>query len=233
MKEEPASARKHPAALASIVIAGVAVTVLALVTIAYLLGWIPTRAALPSAPGSFAIPGQQLPGSVQQGGVDLLPGETLIAPADSPGPPAAAQAQAPKPVVPPSAAQPTTPKYAKPAPFETAKPAAPTKAPPPIYSQPAPPASSGSYTQVLPSRAAPSKPSYGRGDTPPATSFERSTRTICVNCGTVASIGSVDGDWEVRVRFEDGSTETLRYPDRPRLRIGERVHLEDGRLIPE
>jgi len=37
----------------------------------------------------------------------------------------------------------------------------------------------------------------------------------------------------VRVRFEDGSTETLRYAERPRLRIGERVHLEDGRLIPE
>lgn len=229
MKEDLASARKHPAALASIVIAGVAVTVLALVTVAYLLGWLPTRAALPNAPGSFAIPGQQLPGSVQQGGVDLLPGETLVAPADSPRPAAAA----PKPVVPPSAAQPTTPKYAKPTPFETAKPAAAKKAPPPIYSQPAPPAASGSNTQVLPSRAAPSRPSYGRSDTPPATSFERSTRTICVNCGTVASIGSVDGDWEVRVRFEDGSTETLRYPDRPRLRIGERVHLEDGRLIPE
>ncbi len=232
MKEELATARKHPAALASTVIAGVAVTVLALVTIAYLLGWVPTRATLPSAPGSIASPGQQLPGSVQQGGVDLLPGETLIAPADSPQLPAA-QAQAPKAVLPPSAAQPTTPRYAKPAPFDTAKPAAPRKAPSPIYPQPAAPASSADYAQVLPSRAAPSKPNYGRGDLPPATSFERSTRTLCVNCGTVASIGSVGGDWEVRVRFEDGSTETLRYPDRPRLRIGERVHLEDGRLISE
>ena len=54
-----------------------------------------------------------------------------------------------------------------------------------------------------------------------------------MNCGTIASIGSAGGDWEVRVRFEDGTLETLRYPDRPRLRIGERVHLEDGRLIPE
>jgi hypothetical protein len=37
----------------------------------------------------------------------------------------------------------------------------------------------------------------------------------------------------VRVRFEDGSSQTLRYPERPPLRVGERVHLEDGRLLPD
>lgn len=219
MKEELASARKHPAALASIVIASVAVTALAFVTIAYLLGWIPTRGGLPSAPGSIAGTGQQLSGTVPQAGLDLLPGETLVAPPE---------AQAPlSPVAQP---RPTTPRYAKPAALEAPKPAAvPKNLPPPIYTQP--PAPSTPYAQVLPPRSAPGKPNYGRGA--PPTSFERSTSNICVNCGTIASIGSAAGDWEVRVRFEDGSTETLRYPDRPRLRIGERVHLEDGRLIPE
>ena len=222
MMEELASARSHPAALASIVIASVAVAALALVTIAYLLGWIPTRAALPSAPGSMASPGQQITGTEQQGGLDLLPGETLVAPAE-----------APKPVVTAAEPKPTTPHYAKPAPLESPKPAPAAKRPqPPIYTRPGAPASSTSFAQVPPSRGAPSKPDYSRGEAP-ITSFERSSRNICVNCGTIASIGSAGGDWEVRVRFEDGTLETLRYPDRPRLRIGERVHLEDGRLIPE
>lgn len=224
MQQELSPARKHPAALAAIVIASVAVLAFALVTIAYLLGWIPTRGALPAGPGSIAIPGQQLSGTLQ-GGVDLLPGETLVAPADTPKPAPAA----------PATPQPSTPQYTKPTPLEPPRPApAPLqkKAPPPIYAQPPAPSSSSSYAQVLPSRAAPSKPNYNREA--PATSNERSTRNICVNCGTVASIGAAGGDWEVRVRFDDGSTETLRYPDRPRLRIGERVHLEDdGRLIPE
>ncbi len=212
MKEELASARKHPAALASIVIASVAVTALALVTIGYLLGYVPTRGG--STPGSMAIPGQQVTGTVNQSGVDLLPGESLVAPEASQAPPST---PAPAPSLEP---RPTIPQYAKPAPLAPAKPAI-TKTPPPVYTQPAAPTSSTSYAQVLPSRAAPAKPTY----TP---------RDFCVNCGTIASIGSApSGDWEVRVRFEDGSTETLRYRDRPRLRIGERVHLEDGRLIPE
>ncbi len=191
MMEQHASTGRHPAAVASMAIAGLAVAALALVTIAYLVGWIPMHGVLPPGPGSIATPGQQLAGTVQ-GGVDLLPGETLVAPAESPRvevPKADAPRVAPAPV---EAPRPTTPQYtkhAKPTPL----------APPPR----------------------------------PAPSFERSTRDYCVNCGTIASIGSAGGDWEVRVRFEDGSTETLRYADRPRFRIGERVHLEDGRLIPE
>jgi len=228
MKEELASARRHPAALASIVIAGLAVTALALVTIAYLLGWIPVRGASPP-PGSVAAPGQQITGTLQEGGVDLLPGETLVVPAETPKPatPASVPAQT-------SVPGPTTPRYAKPASLGPPQPALPVpqKTPPPVYTQPAAPSSIRSYAQGLPSRAAPGKPQYNRAEAPP-TSFERSTRNICVNCGSIASIGSSAEGWEVRVRFEDGSVETLRYAERPRLRIGERVHLEDGRLIPE
>ena len=214
-------ARKHPAALAAMVIAGIAMTALALVTIAYLLGYLPARGG--STPASMAIPGQQVVGTVQQGGVDLLPGETLIAPADAPvvAPPPAARPAEPS--------KPTTPQYAKPAPLEPAKPAPAKKTPPANSVQPAAPPPSTSYAEILPQRAAPSRPTYREAPAVPPP-----PRDYCVNCGTIASIGTAaTGEWEVRVRFEDGTTEAMRYTDRPRLRIGDRVHLEDGRLIPD
>ena len=221
------SARAHPAAVISLVVAGLAVTACAIVAIAYMLGWIPAGPQLPSAPTSMATPGQQVAGSAPD--LALLPGETLVSPADAP-----ASSSAPEPARPAPAAapQPTKPTY-KTAPPEPARSLpAPRKAPAPIYAQPAP-APSTPYAQVLPSRAAPGKPNYTRSELAPYTSYERSSGELCVNCGVVVSIASSGVDWEVRVRFEDGASETLRYPDRPRLRIGERVHLEDGRIIPE
>ncbi len=223
MKEELASARKHPAALASIVIASLAVTALAAVTIAYLLGWAPAHTAAPPSPVGMAIPGQQMTGTME-GGVALLPGETLVEPPQTPphSPPVGEP--------PPSAPRQATPgapkpEPAKPAPSKTAAGKA-----PPIYSQPAPPPPS--HAQALPSRAAPYRPNYTREEISP-NSFERSSRTYCVNCAVIDSIASAGPDWEVRVRFEDGTRETLRYAERPRLRVGERVHLEDGRLVRE
>src|SRR5258706_5859219 len=137
-------------------------------------------------------------------GVVLLPGETLI---DNP---------------------------------ESAKAAAPVSAPPPALAAPAPAArpqpSPPSYTKSPPSRIAPSARTYlreERREPAPPRSYERSIRNVCVNCGTVASIGSSGGDWEVRVRFDDGTSQLIRYPERPALRAGERVHLEDGRLLPD
>ena len=102
-----------------------------------------------------------------------------------------------------------------------------------------PPAAPSPAPAVKKPAPAPSPPRYNQPRPPvvareaPRPSPPRATRSVCVNCGVVTSVARGDYDWEVRVRFEDGSTETLRYPDRPRLRIGERVHLEDGRLIPE
>ena len=69
--------------------------------------------------------------------------------------------------------------------------------------------------------AAPVPPQYRR---PPAQD-ER-----CRNCGTVAAIATYPDAWEVRVRFEDGSERTIAYPTAPRLRLGDRVRLEEGRL---
>jgi len=104
----------------------------------------------------------------------------------------------------------------------------------PIYAQPVPPPSPpASPAQALPSRAAPSRPNYTRNEIAARAPNERSAENVCVNCGAIVSIGSSGPDWEVRVRFDDGSSESLRYPERPRLRIGDRVHLEDGRLLPD
>jgi hypothetical protein len=195
--------RSHPAARAAIVTGSLAFTAGALIAIAYMLDWLPSKPQLPSTPTSMANPGQQVAGSAPD--VALLPGETLVAPPEAPQPAIAGPAKA-----------------------------APRNAMPPIYAQPVPPPSPSTTTaQALPSRAAPSKPNYTRNEVAARTSYERSVENVCVNCGAIVSIGSSGPDWEVRVRFDDGSSESLRYPERPRLRIGDRVHLEDGRLIPD
>jgi hypothetical protein len=122
---------------------------------------------------------------------------------------------------------PVTPSYATRRAEVTAPPPS-----PPVVTRPQP--ATPTFAKTLPSRAAPSAPTYLREEPPEMPrSYERSIRGVCVNCGTIASIGSYAGDWEVRVRFEDGSSQTIRYPERPPLRAGERVRLEDGRLLPD
>lgn len=205
------AARSHPAIVASVVVACTAVTACALVAIAWMAGWIPEKAS-GGAPTAIAIPGSQVAGSAPDLG--LAPGETLVAPAETPKAPATTQLG---PVIPQYNKQPDKPPSPAPAP---------APAPAPVTTpQPAPPV-------VAKPRPAPATPAYARA-APPVTSYERSARTLCVNCGTVASSRSVEGEWEVRVKFEDGSTETLRYPEPQRFRAGDRVHMEDGRLLPD
>src|SRR5438309_11040464 len=83
MDGEIAAARAHPAVIASAVVAGLAVTVCALVAIAWMLGWIPSRVSVPT-PAAIATPGQQVAGTALD--VDLLPGETLVTPPEAPKP---------------------------------------------------------------------------------------------------------------------------------------------------
>ncbi len=183
MQAELAAARAHPAVVASIVVAAVAVTAAALVAIAYMLGWLPARAALPT-PVGMASPAQQAAGTASD--VALLPGETVVSPPEAQKPAATA----------PTTPRPTTPSYVKPQ-ASSAKPAKKAAA-------------------ALPKTAS------------------ASARSYCVNCGTIASVIPYGrGEWDVRVRFQDGSSETLRYREPPGLRAGERVRLEDGRLVRE
>jgi hypothetical protein len=209
------SARSHPAIHAALVIGGIAFASGALLVIAYMLDWLPSKPQLPSTPTSMANPGQQVAGSAPD--VALLPGETLVAPADAP-----AARETTKPVAPATAQRPA-PQYATPASPPTLAPRKPTT---PASAPPA-------YAQALPSRAAPGKPNYTSDEVARNTAYGRSTRDVCVNCGAVLSIAPMGPEWEVRVRFDDGSGETLRYPERPSFRIGDRVHLEEGRLLPD
>ena len=60
-------------------------------------------------------------------------------------------------------------------------------------------------------------------------------RATCPNCGVVSSTAyrpaeTQRGAWEVRVKFDDGTRATLRFPTDPRFRVGDRVTFNGGRL---
>ena len=61
--------------------------------------------------------------------------------------------------------------------------------------------------------------------------YARSSRSICINCAVVTAIDQGESHWEIRLRFDDGTRETHRYYERPRVRVGDAVHVEDGRLV--
>ena len=190
MDSEIAAARGHPAVVASIVAAAIAVTLCALVAIAWMLGWVGTKGA-PPTPASFASPGQRIAGTAP--GVALLPGETLVTEEPAPGP--------------------LAPSSTKPAPASAKSP----EVAPPFTTLASPP---------LPAtRNTPSTPNYSRAE------VAARPRGVCVNCGTVEWIHPSGDGWELRVRYDDGSGEVRRYDDRPRLRRGDRVRLEEGRLL--
>ena len=107
--------------------------------------------------------------------------------------------------------------------------------PDPLPAAPAPATSPAPAAQKP--AAKPSPPRYTPGPKAPVAAREaprpappRATRSVCVNCGVVTSVARTDYDWEVRVRFDDGSREVLRFYDRPRAQVGDAVRLEDGRL---
>jgi hypothetical protein len=198
MEANPAPLRSHPAVIASIVLAAVALTACAVVAIAYMVGWVGRDA--PAAPGSIATPGQQLAGTMPDMG--LLPGESLVT-----------MPEPPKSAIPPPAPQALVPvPEAKPAPAPPLKRA-------PRVPEPAP--------------EIPARPAYQEHSETTHARIVREGDTLCVNCGIVASIVPRGDFWDVLVRYEDGSTQTLRYPERPRMRAGERVHFEDGRLVSD
>jgi hypothetical protein len=201
-----AAIRTHPAVIISIVVAATAVTACALVAIAWMMGWIPPRQP-PPAKAAAAAPAKHATDSA----IALLPGESLVS-ADE----IARAAPAPA--------------------TSTAAPAAPQAAPP----KPHPVAPQYTRAERAPQKPATRTAAAPAPKQPPAnprgavTSYERSARTLCVNCGTVMSITAYEEEraWDVHVRFEDGSHETLRYRVPPGLRIGQRVLLEEGRLVP-
>jgi hypothetical protein len=184
----------HHIMVISVITAAVAVTLCALVAIAYMLGWLPSRADV-TTPVSVASPGQQAAGTAP--GVALLPGETIVTP-EAPAAPLRATPG------------PSTPNYARTAPSATPLPRDPKPEP---TARPEP---------SRPSAPAPKPPAYARA---------APQRDVCVNCGTVTATTAYPDSWEVRVRFENGTTQTFRYRTPPDLRAGQRVRLEDDRLV--
>jgi hypothetical protein len=82
-------------------------------------------------------------------------------------------------------------------------------------------------------KSVPARPAYEERSETTRARIAPDRDNLCVNCGIVASIVPRGDFWDVQVRYEDGSTQTLRYPERPRMRPGERVHFEDGRLLSD
>jgi hypothetical protein len=190
--------RSNRAVTVSIVVAAAAVTACALVAIAVMLGWTPSRSA---STGST-------PAVVTNDSVALAPGETLVAPAETPKRP-----------------EPLMPTYSQPA----SPPPAPAEAPASALPPPSAPPPKAAPAQAAPQ---PRAPSYARAAPQRAPSTPAS-RSYCENCGRVSTITAYPGLWEVRVRFEDGSASTFRYRSPPPLRLGDRVRYEDDRLVPD
>ena len=113
--------------------------------------------------------------------------------------------------------------------------------PDPVPATPPPAATKAAPAPTTPKYTKPRPPAVARDAQPPRqysreerrNSYDRSTRSVCVNCGVVTSIARGDYDWEVRVRFDDGSREILRFYDRPRVQMGDAVRLEEGRLVKD
>ena len=209
-----AAFRSNRAVVVSVVVAAVSVSLLAVIAIAKLLGWVSVHA--PSTPMSMATPGNQAAGTVPDLG--LAPGETLVAPADAPArvtpmmpryePPTP---PAPAPAVPDEVPRPA-PANASPAPAPTPAPARPAARPPP--------------------RATPRTPSFARGDPHPTSPLDPwPNPAYCEHCGRVISTTTYPDVAEVRVRFEDGSTRTLRSAVPSPWHVGDHVRLERGRLV--
>jgi hypothetical protein len=71
--------------------------------------------------------------------------------------------------------------------------------------------------------------------TPPPSPAPKAPHRRCRNCGTISSTAFHEREpqgarWEVRVRFDDGTRMSMRYPTDPGLKVGDRVQLSNGRL---
>ncbi len=211
--------RSHRAVIVSVISAAISISILCLVGIAVMLGWIGGKPV--AAPPASASPASR-PSSAVLPGVALIPGETLVTPAEAPATPAVAPATTPPAAAPASAPQrpsgraegdprprPATPAYARPGETQANRP--PRKTP----------------------RAEPA-PAPGPVEARPAESgdpFPR--RLVCRTCGTVTGTTTYPDFWEVRVRLEDGASFSVRYHSPPTLRLGDRVRLANGRLERE
>lgn len=216
MTPEIEALRSNRAVIVSVIAAAISITLLCLVGIAVMLGWAGARRT-PATPASVATAPKQ--SSAISPGAALIPGETLVMPAEGSATPAAAPPDAQ------SAAPPLPPARAEPAPRP--RPAT------PAYVRPGEP--QGNRAPRKATRAEPATdPGSARSEAHPTESGDPWQRKfVCRTCGTVTAIATFPDFWEVRVRLEDGASFSVRYPAPPSLRIGDRVRLANGRLERE
>lgn len=102
----------------------------------------------------------------------------------------------------------------------------------PKYSQPSPPPPAPAASAVPEPQPAPPVAKPAATPRPEVPMPSPRSRGYCEDCGRVIGIANYPGSgWEVRVRFEDGATQTFRFRGRPRLGLGDRVRLDDDELI--
>jgi hypothetical protein len=222
MSPDLAAVRSNRAVVVAVVVAAVSVSLLALIAIAKMLGWVTQRT--PATPMSMAAPANQLPGTVPD--LALAPGETLVAPANAPAqatpmmphytPPAAPPPAPAAGDAPPAAAGATAP--------SAVKPGLKTDVPPPVRApRPAP--------RTVP---VPRMPSFARGDPHPTSPLDPWPNPVyCESCGRVVATTTWPHMAEVRVRFDDGSLRILRSPAPTPWHVGDRVRFDRGRLLPD
>lgn len=204
MDGEAAVPARNRTALAAIVVAAVALGAFAVVGAGVLLGWIP-RGAVPDAPPAA-------PARAPSHGLEKFSGSEPLMPKYS-------QPHAPPPA----------PVQEFPA---EARPVAPPVMPAPMPAPGAPPAAPGGRF-ASGDAFGPAPPIFGRSEPRAAPAPAPQRRARCDDCGRVIGIANWRSGWEMRVRFEDGSTQTFNFRRRPPFELGERVRLEGDELISD
>ncbi|HET7729096.1 MAG TPA: hypothetical protein VFK48_03600 [Usitatibacter sp.] len=212
MNGEPAVPAQNRTVTVAIIVAAVALGAFALVGIGVLLGWIP-RGAVPDAPPVG--PGASAPARGQSNGLQKFSGsEPLMPKYSQPHAPPPAPAQSLQPEAKTAATQ-----------------AMPVPAPMPVPAAPAAGPQRGRFASE--DSFGPAPPVFGRAEPRETPVPAPQRRRACDECGRIIGIANWRSGWEVRVRFDDGSTQTLRFRRRPPFDLGERVRLDDGELLPD
>jgi hypothetical protein len=208
MDGETAVPNRNRTATVAIIVAAVMLSAFALVGIGVLLGWIP-RGAVPDAPPAASA--ASAPAATPSNGLQKFSGSEPLMPKYS---------------------QPHAPPPAPVQSFDAeTKPPAPQAMPAPVPATPPPSPQRGRFASE--DSFGPAPPTFGRAEPAAAPAPPPQRRGLCEECGRVIGIANWRSGWEMRVRFDDGSTQTFRFRRRPPFDLGERVRLDGEELISD